>query len=38
MNYGTISKGNLVVKGGDHFKVEDVKEEFSAAIKELANR
>ena len=38
MQYGTISKGNLVVQEGNHFNFEHLKSDFVNTIKELDNR
>lgn len=38
MQFGTISKGNIVVKDGAHFNFEHLREEFSDTINRLKNR
>lgn len=38
IQYGTISKGKIVVKEGKHIKEQQIKEKFTKAIADLGNR
>jgi formiminoglutamate deiminase len=38
MQYGTISKGRMVVKNGQHYKAEEIGQEFVNAIQDLDSR